>query len=171
MPELENKSYASEAAALEELHRAFSAFRETNDERLGQIERRLTSDVVTEEKLSRIDRALDETKSRLDRFALDNARPRIGGAARTGGRADGGAGVWAQGRASAVITRPASSSHLARRRSFIVASPLLPGTARSPPARTPPGHCRVGTPPPAACPAPTSSWSSPSARRSARRAW
>ncbi|MFT4097207.1 MAG: phage major capsid protein [Rhodoblastus sp.] len=83
MTNLENKSYASEAAAFEELHRAFAAFRETNDERLGQIERKLTSDVVTEEKLTRIDRALDETKSRLDRFALDNARPRLGGSGRS----------------------------------------------------------------------------------------
>ncbi len=83
MQSLENKSYTSEAAAFDELHRAFAAFRETNDERLGQIERRLTSDVITEEKLSRIDRALDETKSRLDRFALDNARPRLGGSVRT----------------------------------------------------------------------------------------
>ena len=83
MQSLENKSYASEAAAFEELHRAVAAFRETNDERLGQIERKLTSDVVTEDKLSRIDRALDETKSRLDRFALDNARPRLGGGPKT----------------------------------------------------------------------------------------
>ncbi|MCB1544753.1 MAG: phage major capsid protein, partial [Rhodoblastus sp.] len=83
MHDLENKSYASEAAAFEDLHRAFAAFRETNDERFGQIERRLTSDVITEEKLTRIDRALDETKSRLDRFALENARPRLGGSVKT----------------------------------------------------------------------------------------
>ncbi|HPG04348.1 MAG TPA: phage major capsid protein [Rhodoblastus sp.] len=83
MHDLENKSYASEAAAFEDLHRAFAAFRETNDERLGQIERRLTADIVTEEKLTRIDRALDETKSRLDRFALESARPRLGGAIKT----------------------------------------------------------------------------------------
>ncbi|MFV0279246.1 MAG: phage major capsid protein [Rhodoblastus sp.] len=83
MPNLENKSYASEAAAFEELHRAFAAFRETNDERLGQIEQRLSADILTEEKLTRIDRALDETKSRLDRFTLENGRPRLGGSARS----------------------------------------------------------------------------------------
>jgi HK97 family phage major capsid protein len=78
MQTLENKSYSSEAAAFDELHRAFSAFRETNDDRLAQLEARLSADVITEEKLARIDRAIDETKSRLDRFALDSARPRLG---------------------------------------------------------------------------------------------
>lgn len=63
-----------------DLNRAFSVFRETNDERLAQIEARMSVDVVTEDKLARIDRALDETKSRLDRLALDLARPRLSGA-------------------------------------------------------------------------------------------
>jgi HK97 family phage major capsid protein len=66
---------------VDDLNRAFSAFKEANDERLTQIETRMSADVVTEEKLTRIDQALDETKSRLDRLALDLARPRIGGAA------------------------------------------------------------------------------------------
>ena len=60
------------------MHRAFAAFRETNDERLSQIEDRLGADVVTEDKLDRIGRALDETKSRLDRVQLDLARPALG---------------------------------------------------------------------------------------------
>ena len=80
MQTYENKSLPSEAAAFEELHRAFSAFRGTNDERLAQIESRLSSDVVTEEKLARIDKAIGETKSRLDRLALESGRPRLGGA-------------------------------------------------------------------------------------------
>jgi HK97 family phage major capsid protein len=64
----------------EALQRAFAAFRETNDERLAQIERRSSADVVTDEKLSRIDRALDETKQRLDALAIERARPRRAGA-------------------------------------------------------------------------------------------
>ncbi|MBG0796245.1 phage major capsid protein [Methylocystis sp. L43] len=64
---------------LADLNRAFSAFKETNDERLTQLEGRLGADVVTEEKLARIDHALDDTKSRLDRLALEMSRPRIGG--------------------------------------------------------------------------------------------
>ena len=40
----------------------FEAFRETNDERLSQLETRMSGDILTEEKLQRIDRALEETK-------------------------------------------------------------------------------------------------------------
>ncbi len=64
-------------AAFEDFNRAFEAFREANDERLSQIETRLSADVVTEEKLARIDRALDEARKRLDRVALDAARPKL----------------------------------------------------------------------------------------------
>ena len=68
------------ANAMGDLHRAFAAFREANDERLTQIEHRLSSDVVTEEKLTRIDRALDETKRRLDMQTVEKARPRLAAA-------------------------------------------------------------------------------------------
>ncbi len=64
--------------AFQEFSRAFEAFRETNDERLGQIESRLSADVVTEEKLARIDRTLDQTKARVDRIALEAKRPALG---------------------------------------------------------------------------------------------
>jgi len=63
------------AAAFDEFARAFEAFRDTNDTRLSEIETRLSADVVTEEKLTRIDAALDDAKRRLDRLALDRARP------------------------------------------------------------------------------------------------
>lgn len=70
-----NVALSTEAnVAFDELHRAFSAFRETNDERLAQIEQRLTSDVVTEEKLARIDAALDDTRRRMDRVLIEKAR-------------------------------------------------------------------------------------------------
>ena len=42
--------------------RAFEAFKDANDERLDEIERRMAADVVTTEKLDRIDRALDDKK-------------------------------------------------------------------------------------------------------------
>ena len=80
MSAIETKSAASDDIVAD-LHHAFSAFKETNDERLGQIESRLGVDVVTEEKLARIDSALDKTKRRLDRVSLDLSRPRLGGAA------------------------------------------------------------------------------------------
>ena len=75
----EIKSGAGDAAAaFAEFNRAFSAFRETNDERLGQIETRLSGDVITEEKLARIDRAMDETKRRMDTLLVERARPKLG---------------------------------------------------------------------------------------------
>lgn len=65
--------------SLDTLNSIFSAFRESNDERLSQIERRMSADVVTDEKVARIDRALDETKQRLDALLLDQRRPRLSG--------------------------------------------------------------------------------------------
>jgi HK97 family phage major capsid protein len=81
----ENKAVrpgASESAdAYDGLMHAFEAFKETNDERLDQLEQRMSADVVTTEKLARIDRALDEQKRTLDDLALKAARPQRGGAA------------------------------------------------------------------------------------------
>jgi HK97 family phage major capsid protein len=76
---IETKAAGPEVTqAFEEFSRAFEAFRETNDDRLGQIETRLGADVVTEEKLARIDRTLDQTKARLDQLALKARRPALG---------------------------------------------------------------------------------------------
>jgi HK97 family phage major capsid protein len=58
---------------------AFEAFKEANDERLGQVEKRMSADVVTGDKVDRINRAVDETKSRLDELTLKARRPRLGG--------------------------------------------------------------------------------------------
>lgn len=58
---------------------AFAAFKDANDERLSQIEARLSADVVTSEKVDRINRAVDEAKSRLDELTLKARRPRLGG--------------------------------------------------------------------------------------------
>ena len=77
MTQFETK--AAGDAMIADLNQAFTAFREANDERLAQLETRLGVDALTEEKLSRIDQALDETKSRLDRLSLDLVRPRLGG--------------------------------------------------------------------------------------------
>jgi HK97 family phage major capsid protein len=66
------------AHEFEDFMRAFEAFREANDERLTEIERRSAADPVTSEKLARIDRALDETKRTIDQLALKAARPPLG---------------------------------------------------------------------------------------------
>jgi HK97 family phage major capsid protein len=57
---------------------AFEQFKSANDERLAALERR-SADVVTEDKVDRINKALDEQKSALDRLLLDAARPALGG--------------------------------------------------------------------------------------------
>jgi HK97 family phage major capsid protein len=68
-------------AACGEVMRAFEAFKETNDDRLSQLERRSSADPVTTDKLARIDRALDDTKRIVDDLALKSARPHLGGPA------------------------------------------------------------------------------------------
>ena len=64
---------------------AFGAFREANDERLAELERKLSADVVTEEKVERINAALDSQKRLLDRLVLKGSRPELG--SRGSGRA------------------------------------------------------------------------------------
>ena len=74
----ETKAYGREADGLME---AFEAFRDANDRRLAEIEAKMSADVVTVEKVERINRALTEQKAALDRMALDLRRPH-GGAGR-----------------------------------------------------------------------------------------
>ncbi len=66
------------ALALDDVRYAFESYRATNDERLAEIETRAGVDPVTEEKLARIDAALDESRRRMDRVALDRGRPALG---------------------------------------------------------------------------------------------
>ncbi|MCQ2004889.1 phage major capsid protein [Rhizobium sp. NRK18] len=65
--------------AFEEFMETFEAFRETNDRRLGEVEKKLTADVVTRDKVDRINKALDDQKRTVDQFLLKKARPRLGG--------------------------------------------------------------------------------------------
>lgn len=67
------------ASAFSDFMGAFEAFRETNEERLVQIERRMAADVVTTDKLDRLNAALDDYKARVDAIVLKNARPAIHG--------------------------------------------------------------------------------------------
>ncbi len=67
------------AAAFEDFSRAFEAFKETNDTRIAALETRGSADVLTEEKLARIDQALDEAHRNVERLALERARPALGG--------------------------------------------------------------------------------------------
>jgi HK97 family phage major capsid protein len=74
-------------AALDEFMEAFEAFKDVNDRRLGEIEQKLTADVVTRDKVDRINRAMDDQKRVLDQLALKKARPPLGG---RGGYGQGG---------------------------------------------------------------------------------
>jgi hypothetical protein len=76
----ETKGASDLGFAIDDLMRAFEAFKETNDQRLDEIERRASADTLTSEKLDRINRALDDNKRIVDELALKSARPSLGGA-------------------------------------------------------------------------------------------
>ena len=78
--DIETKASATEVAeAFDDFMTAFDAFKEANDDRLDQIETRVTADVVTTEKVERINRAVDEQKRLLERLQLKALRPDLGG--------------------------------------------------------------------------------------------
>lgn len=62
----------------DELRHTFEEFKAANDERLAVIEHK-RGDVLLEEKVDRINQALDAQHRRLDALALRQARPSIGG--------------------------------------------------------------------------------------------
>ncbi|RKE85518.1 HK97 family phage major capsid protein [Rhizobium sp. AG855] len=64
-------------AAFEELMSAFEAFKEGNDQRLAEIEDKLTSDVVTRDKVERINKAIDDQGRLLDELVLKKLRPQL----------------------------------------------------------------------------------------------
>ncbi|YBV98118.1 phage major capsid protein [Phyllobacteriaceae bacterium JZ32] len=66
------------AEAFDEFMTAFEAFKQANDERLEQIEKRVGPDVLTVEKVDRINRSLEEQKQALDQMLLKQARPALG---------------------------------------------------------------------------------------------
>lgn len=65
-------------AAFDTFMEGFEAFKETNDRRLAEMEKKQVADALTVEKLGRIDKAMDEQKKLLDRLALKGARPPLG---------------------------------------------------------------------------------------------
>ncbi|MEM5473436.1 phage major capsid protein [Hoeflea sp. AS60] len=69
---------ADVSAAFEDFMSAFEHYKQSNDERLAEIERRGGSDVITEEKMARIDTALDEQKRTIDALLVKRARPDLG---------------------------------------------------------------------------------------------
>jgi HK97 family phage major capsid protein len=72
------------AEAFGEFMEAFEAFKSANDERLAQIETRVGVDGVTNDKVERINTALDEQKRVLDHLMIKGLRPSLGGVAAFG---------------------------------------------------------------------------------------
>lgn len=64
--------------AFDDFMRAFEDYKETNDARLAEIESQVGADAVTEDKLRRIDRAMDKQKRTIDRLAMKSLRPMLG---------------------------------------------------------------------------------------------
>lgn len=84
-PEIKTTLSTSELnAAFDEFMSAFDAFKHANDERLHSLETRMTSDPLTDEKVDRINAALDEQKRVVDHLMLKAARPAMGGLDRPG---------------------------------------------------------------------------------------
>ncbi len=82
--ELEVKSSGDINAQMEDLHRAFETFKETNDGRLADIERRGSADVVTTDRLARIETTMDAQRRVIDEVQLRGARPHLGGTPHAG---------------------------------------------------------------------------------------
>ena len=85
--QLEMKSSGDINAQYDDLIRAFEAFKETNDERVGQLERRMSPDVVTTDRLARIEEAMDAHKRNIDEMTLKAQRPQLGSASTKSGPA------------------------------------------------------------------------------------
>ena len=78
-PNLETKVAGPETAlAWETFCGGFEAFKEQNERRLNEIEHRGSADVLTLEKLARLDDHLDTSKRLADTLALKSARPPLG---------------------------------------------------------------------------------------------
>ncbi|WP_102957763.1 phage major capsid protein [Mangrovicella endophytica] len=76
----ETKAQTGEISlAFDQFMEAFEGFRQANDERLADIEKRMSADVLTEEKVDRIGRALDEQEKRVERLLLKEMRPALDG--------------------------------------------------------------------------------------------
>ena len=61
------------ARAMDDMQGAFEAFKATNEERLAEVEKKSSVDVLTTDKLARIEAALDANQRRMDELVLKSA--------------------------------------------------------------------------------------------------
>ena len=80
-PEYKSAGAGDVAAAYDEFRRTFETFKADNDVKLAEIDRKMSADALTVDKVDRINRALDEQKQALDRMILAGRRPQLGGGA------------------------------------------------------------------------------------------
>lgn len=73
-------------AVLEEQGRAWEQFKQVNDRRLSEIEKRASADVLTVNHLESINKALDEQKDRLNK--LETSAPALGSSEEKGEKAE-----------------------------------------------------------------------------------
>jgi HK97 family phage major capsid protein len=76
-PEAKSAGTQNVAEAFNDFMQAFDEFRQNNDDRIRQIEKRASADVLTDEKVERINHALDEQKRMIDHMLLKKARPAL----------------------------------------------------------------------------------------------
>ncbi len=76
-------------SAFDEFMRAFEEFKDTNDSRLHQLEHKMSADVVSEEKLTRLNEAIESNKQKMDELVLKSRRPVYGNNAQTQGSSQG----------------------------------------------------------------------------------
>jgi HK97 family phage major capsid protein len=79
-PELKSSAQNADdvAGAFDDFMEAFDAFKQSNDDRLRQIEKRMSADVLTTDKVDRISKAMDDQKRAIDQMVLKAARPQLG---------------------------------------------------------------------------------------------
>lgn len=77
-PEIKSASLSEVDRAFDDFRSGFEEWRTENDRRLAEIETRGTADPLIEEKMTRIDRAIEENRRLADDLALKAARPRLG---------------------------------------------------------------------------------------------
>ena len=71
----------TQKAMMADFAQTFQSFKDANDERLSQIEAKSSADVLTEQKVARIDAALDVQARRIERLSIAQTQPAMGGAA------------------------------------------------------------------------------------------
>lgn len=62
----------------------FAAFKDANDQRLAEIEAKQSADTLLTDKVERLNAALDQQTSRIERLSIKNAQPQLGAVTENG---------------------------------------------------------------------------------------